>query len=270
MKLSAAGLLLIKSFEGFRPKAARHDNGGWVIGYGHTKSAREGLTVSQADADLLLQYDLIEVVKAVNESATEQLNPHQFDALVSFAWSIGLDRFRSSNVLERLNAGSSKDASEALSQWADPIPATRVRRRRAAERALFDANPQVPVTLAQLMTAPLPDEAVAPFPTAIPTAQSFKATVDEPRDSVGPVVSVEPRLRPSRGFDWSYTGAFLLIGALGMLACGASAALFRLTTQQAAPGQTPLIASVFALLGVVFVGVAAWKLYSRWGRSDAI
>lgn len=270
MKLSPNGLLLIKSFEGFRPKATRIVGGGWVIGYGHTKSAREGLTVTEAEADLLLQYDLLDVVKVVNDSATDHLNPHQFDALVSFAWSIGAEGFLTSNVLEKLNAGSSKDASDALAEWAEPVPAMRGRRRRAAERALFDANPQVRVSLAELMTAPLPDETIAPFPTEIPTAQSFTAKGDELNVSTGSSASVEPGPKPRRGFDWGYTGAFLLIGALGMLACGASAALFRLAIRQEGTPQTGLIAAVFAIMGIAFVGVAAWKLYDRWGTSDSV
>ena len=39
--------------------AWRGEDGRWVIGYGHTASAREGLTIAEADAELLLQYDLL-------------------------------------------------------------------------------------------------------------------------------------------------------------------------------------------------------------------
>ena len=67
LKVSREGVVLIKSFEGFRPRAVRDEDGRWAIGYGHTASAREGLTVSEADAELLLQYDLLPVVKALNE-----------------------------------------------------------------------------------------------------------------------------------------------------------------------------------------------------------
>ena len=56
-KVSREGVVLIKSFEGFRPRAVQREDGGWVIGYGHTLSAREGATVSEAEAELLLQYD---------------------------------------------------------------------------------------------------------------------------------------------------------------------------------------------------------------------
>ena len=50
LKVSREGMVLIKSFEGFRPRAVQEEDGRWVIGYGHTASAREGLTVAEADA----------------------------------------------------------------------------------------------------------------------------------------------------------------------------------------------------------------------------
>ena len=104
-KISREGVILIKSFEGFRPRAIQRADGRWTIGYGHIKSAREGLTVSESDAELLLQYDLIPVAEAVR-TIQAPLNQHQFDALSSFAFSVGVDRFKTSNVLARLNAGA--------------------------------------------------------------------------------------------------------------------------------------------------------------------
>src|SRR5690606_32649520 len=83
LKVSREGIVLIKSFEGFRPRAIRRDDGRWVIGYGHTLSAREGASVSEADAELLLQYDLLPVAQAVNATVGETVNQHQFDALAS-------------------------------------------------------------------------------------------------------------------------------------------------------------------------------------------
>ena len=47
LKVSREGMVLIKSFEGFRPRAVQDDDDRWVIGYGHTASAREGLTISE-------------------------------------------------------------------------------------------------------------------------------------------------------------------------------------------------------------------------------
>ncbi|WP_284223618.1 lysozyme, partial [Brevundimonas denitrificans] len=153
LKVSREGMVLIKSFEGFRPRAVREENGRWVIGYGHTASAREGLTVAEADAELLLQYDLMPVVKALNEQVHSPLNQHQFDALASFAVSVGVDRFLASDVLQRLNEGHAGQAADALIGWPEDASADARLRRRAAERALFVADPASPVTLAELLAA---------------------------------------------------------------------------------------------------------------------
>jgi lysozyme len=45
------------------------------------------------------------VARASTKASPQSLNQHQFDALASFAISVGVDRFLSSDVLSRLNAG---------------------------------------------------------------------------------------------------------------------------------------------------------------------
>ncbi|WP_421731473.1 lysozyme [Brevundimonas sp.] len=161
LKVSREGIVLIKSFEGFRPRAIRREDGSWIVGYGHTLSAREGASVSEADAELLLQYDLLPVAQAVNETVGEQVNQHQFDALASFAFSVGVERFQSSDVLERIRAGFSSEAADAMVGWPEPAAPEAALRRRAAERALFVADPASPVALADLLSAPLPPPPVA-------------------------------------------------------------------------------------------------------------
>ena len=72
-----------------------------------------------------------------------------------------------------------------------------------------------------------------------------------------------------RRFDWSETGAFLIMGGVGLAACGASAAAFRLAVEQPSPmGETTVIAWALALIGVICVGVSSWNLYVRWGKPD--
>ena len=56
MRTSDTGVELIKSFEGFRARASRLPDGKWLIGYGHTETARAGLKVSPFDAELILRY----------------------------------------------------------------------------------------------------------------------------------------------------------------------------------------------------------------------
>ena len=192
LKVSREGIVLIKSFEGFRPRAVRDADGGWVIGYGHTLSAREGAAVSEADAELLLRYDLLPVEKSVNDTVPGDLNQHQFDALVSFAFSVGVDRFASSDVRQRLNAGAPGEAADAMMGWPEPALPETALRRRAAERALFVANPSTPVALSDLLSAPLPPPAiVAPDEPKVEAPE-----VEQPRLETPPVVEpvVEPPL----------------------------------------------------------------------------
>ncbi|HST92423.1 MAG TPA: glycoside hydrolase family protein [Brevundimonas sp.] len=192
LKVSREGLALIKSFEGFRPRAVRGPNARWVIGYGHTASAREGLTVTAPDAELLLQYDLLPVVKALNEAVPGVLNQHQFDALASFAVSVGIDRFLTSDVFQRLKDGEPALAADALLGWpVQPAPDDRLR-RRAAERALFNADPASAVGFAYLMGAPLPFPAQPQEPDARATAVAVLLG-EHPLSamSVGPFPAIE-------------------------------------------------------------------------------
>lgn len=94
--LGAAGLELIKSFEGCRLKAYKPvtTEKHWTIGWGHYGAdVTEGMTITQAQADDLLVKDCAGSVAAVNNPKycpiTEALNQNQFDALVSFTFNCG-------------------------------------------------------------------------------------------------------------------------------------------------------------------------------------
>ncbi len=140
---SRAALDLIERFEGYRRTSARLEDGRWTIGYGHTKTARQGAEVSEADAEALLIYDLMEVSGALNEWVYTPLTQNQFDALCAFVFNIGPENFRHSNVLRRLNEGALLQAACAMEMWrrvefeGEPIVLDALVRRRAAEKALF-------------------------------------------------------------------------------------------------------------------------------------
>jgi lysozyme len=142
-QVSRAAIDLIKRFEGFRRKAAQLPDGRWTIGYGHTQTARAGAQVSESDAEALLMYDLIAVAHAVNEQVFTPLTQNQFDALAAFAFNIGLDSFRGSSVLRRVNAGELLQAALGMELWrrvefeGEPIVVDALVRRRAAEKTLF-------------------------------------------------------------------------------------------------------------------------------------
>ncbi len=144
MRTSEAGLELIKRFEGYREHAVALGDGRHMIGYGHTKAAREGLRISRANAEAILrEFDLPPVEAALSDSVFAPLSQNEFDALVSLAFNIGWQAFQCSDVFALVNSGEKLRAAEAFSAWRKAeingrlIIIDALVRRRAAERALF-------------------------------------------------------------------------------------------------------------------------------------
>jgi lysozyme len=196
---SKAAIEMIKRFEGCRHRAARLPDGAWTIGYGHTRTAREGVEISDADADALLIYDIAAVVKAINEWVYSPLTQNQFDALVAFVFNIGSSNFRRSSVLRRLNEGSYLQAACAMEMWrtadfeGERIVIDALVRRRSAEMALFLQPQDGFVPVPSLIIVPRVDEQVAGLaPTHIaevetplkgPLTEAYRT--DEPMPSAG-------------------------------------------------------------------------------------
>lgn len=141
--MSAAGLALIQQHEGFRARPEPIPGGDWVVGYGHVRVGEAGKQVTRKEAAELLAADLAPVERTVNERVKVALTQSQFDALVSFAFSIGTDAFVRSQVLRRVNAGEFVPAACAMDAWrkseitGELEIAGALVRRRAAEKALF-------------------------------------------------------------------------------------------------------------------------------------
>ncbi len=148
MRTSKAGIELIKSFEGFQPLSTSIGKGRWVIGYGHVKGARQGLRISRENAEAVLRdYDLPPIEAAISRRVLAPIHQNEFDALVSFVFSIGIAAFERSEVLERLNTGDFLAAAEAMGAWrkarvnGHPVVIDALVRRRASERAMFLEHP---------------------------------------------------------------------------------------------------------------------------------
>lgn len=145
MKIGAAGLALIKSFEGLRLTAYLCPAGVPTIGYGHTgldvshADVAAKWTITEAQAEEILRRDLGRFEKAVASCIARPLTQNQFDAMVSLAFNIGAAAFRGSSVVRRFNAGRTTEAADAFLLWnkagGKVLPG--LVRRREAERALF-------------------------------------------------------------------------------------------------------------------------------------
>ena len=176
-QISRAAIVLIKRFEGFRPQAAMLDDGRWTIGYGHTRSARGGASVSEADAEALLFWDMIAVTDAINEWTHAPLTQNQFDGLASFVFNIGLENFRRSTTLRRLNEGRMLEAAAAMELWrradfeGERIVIDALVRRRASEKLLF-LKPDFawPAAPSPVLPPKIDYEAAVLLPSQTPTA----------------------------------------------------------------------------------------------------
>ena len=162
MRTSAQGIELIQSFEGFRPRAARLPGGGWLIGYGHTATARAGLQISPRDAALILRHhDLPRFEQQIAEQVLSPLSQNEFDALVSFAFNIGSEAFSNSDVVAALNAGDRPLAANAMWAWRLANISGELRvvdalaRRRAAEIAHFLEHPAGRAAIPGALVRPL-------------------------------------------------------------------------------------------------------------------
>ena len=94
------------------------------------------MTITQAEADALLQQDLERFEKAVVDLIDVDLDRYEFDALCSFCYNVGTGALADSTLRRRLNAGEDKAtviASE-LPRWTNSGLAGLVRRREAEVR----------------------------------------------------------------------------------------------------------------------------------------
>lgn len=144
MRVSGAGLNLIKQFEGLRLKAYKCPAGVWTIGYGHTAAAgapivTPGMTISEDEAYAILHDDLIQYEQAVANLVKVLLTQSQFDALVDFAYNVGPAALAKSTLLKRLNAGQYDAVPTELMKWtkAGGKEMPGLVRRRRAEAAMW-------------------------------------------------------------------------------------------------------------------------------------
>jgi lysozyme len=118
--INAAGLQLIKRWEGLRLDAYICPAGVWTIGYGSTGDhVYPGQVITEPEAEELLRKDLWRFEDCVSSRVTVGLTDNEYAALVSFTFNCGCGAFQGSTLLRRLNAGEPKPRvfSEELPKW---------------------------------------------------------------------------------------------------------------------------------------------------------
>ncbi len=145
MKMSDRGIEFLKHHEGLRltsypdPATGGHP---WTCGYGCTKGVHPGMVITLEQAEAMLREALVEYEHAVASSVTVPLAQHEFDALVSLTYNIGIHNMQGSTVLHKLNADDKQGAADAFLMWdrAAHKVMPGLHHRREDERRLFNGG----------------------------------------------------------------------------------------------------------------------------------
>lgn len=125
MKTKKKGLDLIKQFEGLELSPYLCPANVPTIGYGATYYGATDKKVKLSDpkitkkyADELLKGMLTSYEDGVARYVQKKINQNQFDALVSFAYNLGLGALKSSTLLKKINANpNDPDIKNQFKRW---------------------------------------------------------------------------------------------------------------------------------------------------------
>ncbi|MBI2741763.1 MAG: lysozyme [Rhodospirillales bacterium] len=193
-EVSAEGRALIQQFEGLSLMAYLCPAGKWTIGYGHTDGVQPGDKITAAHADSLLAADLVSYGNAVADALGAcEATWHEFDAMVSLAFNVGIAGFKGSTVLRLHRQGDRQGAARAFGMWNKAMVNGRLQemagltRRRAAETAFYLTEDAPPVK-AMPQAVALPPTA-ATSKTVIAGGVTVAAGAASVADQVTPVLN---------------------------------------------------------------------------------
>jgi lysozyme len=149
VNVSERGIKLIKHHEGVRNRPYRCPAGLWTVGVGHLIGDGKSLPKSwdrlftKEEIDGILKRDLRRFELGVHKMLPNMfLRQHEFDALVSFCFNLGLGCFQRSTIRQALLRGDKKAAMESLLKYCRA--GGRILRglqiRRMDEKALFEGR----------------------------------------------------------------------------------------------------------------------------------
>lgn len=196
MKISAAGLDLIKEKEGYLTKQSNGSckaylcpAGKWTCGWGCTVGVGPNTHWTEAEATQALAREMGTHEANVLRLVKVPLTQGQFDALVSLCYNIGDGALGKSTLLRHLNAG---DYARAATHFAD----FKYARARGATAKLYRVKDGTPVVMAGLVRRRAKE------------AQLFLS--DESLEDLGMPQAVEPET-----LKWRANEAFRTFGLVG-------------------------------------------------------
>jgi len=138
------GKSIIKYCEGLRLTSYICPAGKPTIGWGHTYGVKLGRTISEAEAEVLLDHDYQQAEDDVLELVTVPLTDNQLGALTSFVFNLGQGNFSKSTLLRKINVSDFAGAADEFDKWVyATVSGVKTRLnglvvRRKLERSLFE------------------------------------------------------------------------------------------------------------------------------------
>jgi len=149
VNVSKAAIALIKHHEGVRSRPYRCPAHLWTVGVGHLIGDGKHLpdtwnrTFTEAEIDGILKSDLRRFELGVHKMLPNvPLRQHEFDAIISFCFNLGLGCFQRSTLRQALLRGDKKAAMESLVKYcrAGGKILRGLQIRRLDEKALFEGK----------------------------------------------------------------------------------------------------------------------------------
>lgn len=146
MQYSPIVLIRLSKLEGCSLVPYKDVGGRWTNGYGHLMGPSEPMrTLTPDEAWHQLGDDVERIAKGVDQALFGvQMTQPQYDAVIIFAFNIGVQEFAKSTMLKLIKAGDIQGAADEFGKWIHVLgkPVEGLINRRAEERALFLSAPE--------------------------------------------------------------------------------------------------------------------------------
>lgn len=125
------GIQTMKTLHKFSPNPYLTASKILAIGYGHTRTVKEGMIIDEPVAERLMRSDLQMYSDFVEQTITVSVNDNQFSALSIFCAHIGAENFAKTKMLRLLNNGWYDQVPAQLMRWGKDKPFLHQKRRKA-------------------------------------------------------------------------------------------------------------------------------------------
>lgn len=145
MRINEQGINILHHFEGCRLEAYKCPAGVWTIGWGNTfyengEKVKAGEKITQQRADELFLFILNNFSNQVRASLKQPIGTNRFNALLSFAYNVGIGNLRRSTLLKKVNINPTDETiRDEFMKWtrAGGKVLNGLIRRRKAEADLY-------------------------------------------------------------------------------------------------------------------------------------